>query len=198
YVWELPFGKGKKLLHDGVGRWIAGGWQINGVFSLMTGRPLTFGTNVSANTPGSSFTPDMVTDVHITHVVAGTVGTATWIDTTGCVPVVTASCFLKQPLEPDGKTPHWGNAGRNSFSGPGLGNVDLSLFRKFDIGERVKLEFRAESTNFTNTPAFANPNLTLGDANFGKITGTLAGLISNQGVGGTGPRAINLGLKLTF
>ena len=40
--------------------------------------------------------------------------------------------------------------------------------------------------------------MTLGDANFGKLTGTLAGLISNQGVGGTGPRAINLGLKLTF
>ena len=30
------------------------------------------------------------------------------------------------------------------------------------------------------------------------ITGTLAGLISNQGVGGTGARTIQLGLKFTF
>ena len=198
YVYELPFGKGKRLLTSGVGRWVLGGWQLNGVLSLMTGRPLTFGTNVSANTPGSTLTPDMVGNVNITHAVAGTVGTATWFDTTGCVPVVTASCFLQQPLDADGKTPHFGNTGRNNFSGPGLGNLDFSLFRKFDFTERVKLEFRAESTNVTNSPAFANPNTTLGDANFGKVTGTLAGLISNQGVGGTGPRAINLGLKLTF
>jgi hypothetical protein len=196
YVWELPFGKGKPWLQSGVGRWVAGGWQLNGVFSLMTGRPLTFGTNAAANTPGSSFTPDQVGEVKITHDVAGTVGTATWIDTTGCVPVVTASCFLQNP--PLGTTGRFGTAGRNNFSGPGLGNLDLSIFRKFDVTERAKLEFRVESTNLTNSPAFGNPNLTLGDANFGRITGTLAGLITNQGVGGTGPRAINLGLKLTF
>jgi hypothetical protein len=196
FVWELPFGKGKHWAQTGAARWIVGGWQFNGVLSLMTGRPLTFGTNAAANTPGSSFTPDQIGEVSITHAVAGTAGTATWIDTTGCVPVVTASCFLQQP--PLGLTGRFGTAGRNAFSGPGLGNLDLSLFRKFDLTERAKLEFRAESTNFTNSPAFANPNLTLGDANFGRLTGTLAGLISNQGVGGTGPRAINLGLKLTF
>ena len=164
----------------------------------MSGRPLTFGTNVSANTPGSTITPDQVGSVNITHAVAGTAGTSTWFDTTGCVPVVTASCFLQQPLDADGKTPHFGNSGRNNFSGPGLGNVDFSIFRKFSFTEKINLEFRAESTNTTNSPAFANPNTTLGDANFGRLTGTLAGLISNQGVGGTGPRAINLGLKLTF
>src|SRR6185503_7223632 len=152
YVYELPFGKGKKYLTSGVGRWVAGGWQLNGVLSLMTGRPLTFGTNVSANTPGSSLTPDQVGDIKITHVVAGTVGTATWIDTAGCVPV-TASCFLRQPLDSDGRTPHFGNLGRNNFSGPGLGNLDFSLFRKFETTEKVKVEFRAESTNVTNSPA---------------------------------------------
>ena len=198
YVYELPFGKGKRFLQEGVGRWVLGGWQLNGVLSLMSGRPLTFGTNVSANTPGSTITPDQVGSVNITHAVAGTAGTSTWFDTTGCVPVVTASCFLQQPLDADGKTPHFGNSGRNNFSGPGLGNVDFSIFRKFSFTEKVNLEFRAESTNTTNSPAFANPNTTLGDANFGRLTGTLAGLISNQGVGGTGPRAINLGLKLTF
>jgi hypothetical protein len=196
WVWELPFGKGKKWAQTGAARWIVGGWQLNGVLSLMTGRPMTFGTTAAANTPGSTFTPDQIGEVNITHAVAGTAGSATWFDTSGCVPAVTASCFLQNP--PLGLTGRFGTAGRNNFSGPGLGNLDLSIFRKFDITERAKLEFRAESTNVTNSPAFANPNLTLGDANFGKITGTLAGLIANQGVGGTGPRAINLGLKLTF
>jgi hypothetical protein len=198
YVYELPFGKGKPMAQTGAARWILGGWQVSAVLSLMTGRPMTFGSNVSANTPGSSQTPDQVSPMTVTHTVAGTAGSATWFDTTGCVPVVTASCFLKQPLEADGKTPHFGSMGRNNVSGPGLGNLDLSFFRKFEIRERVKVEFRADSTNFTNSPAFAAPNLTLGDPNFGKVTGTLNGLISNQSIGGTGPRMINLGLKLTF
>jgi hypothetical protein len=159
---------------------------------------MTFGSNVSANTPGSSQTADLVTDINVTHNVAGTAGSATWFDTTGCVGTITSSCFLKQPLDADGKTPHFGNMGRNNFSGPGLGNVDLSLFRKFDIREGMKLEFRVEANNLTNTPAFAAPNTTLGDVNFGKITGTLAGLINNQSIGGTGPRQVNIGLKLTF
>ena len=88
--------------------------------------------------------------------------------------------------------------GRNNFSGPGLGNLDFSLFRKFQVTERLKGEFRFESLNFTNTPAFANPNTTLGSADFGKVTGTLAGLIANQSNGGAGPRTIQFGLKLTF
>ena len=41
YVYELPFGKNKKYLTSGAGQWIAGGWQLNGVLSLMTGRPFT-------------------------------------------------------------------------------------------------------------------------------------------------------------
>jgi len=198
YVYELPFGRGKKFLTSGVGRWVAGGWQLNGVLSLMTGRPFTLGTNVSANTPGSSITPDLRGEMKLTHAVAGTVGTATWFDTTGCVPVVTPSCFVQQPLDADGRTPHFGNLGRNVFNGPGLGNLDFSIFRRIEVTERVKVELRGESTNVTNSPAFGNPNTTLGDANFGRITGTLAGLVTNQGVGGTGPRAVNLGIKITF
>ena len=189
YLYELPFGKGKHWLQGGPGRWILGDWQINGVLSLMTGRPLTFGTNVSANTPGSSQTPDQVGPINVLHSIAGPGGTALWFDT---------SSAFRQPLDADGKTPHFGSMGRNDFNGPGLGDLDLSVFRKFQITERFKAEFRAESLNITNSPAFANPSTTVGSADFGRITSTLAGLISNQGVGGTGPRSIQLGLKLSF
>ena len=189
YLYELPFGKNKKWLTSGVGRWVLGDWQVNAVLSLMTGRPLTFGTTVSANTPGSSQTPDQVGPIRILHGVAGPSGGDLWFDT---------SSAFKQPLDADGRTPHFGNMGRNNIDGPGLGDLDLSIFRLFHITERVKAEFRAESLNFTNSPAFANPNTTVGNVNFGKITGTLAGLISNQSIGGTGPRAISLGMKITF
>ena len=36
-------------------------------------------------------------------------------------------------------------------------NLDLGLFREFSATERVKIQFRAEAFNFTNTPHFNNP-----------------------------------------
>jgi hypothetical protein len=189
FVYELPFGKGKPWLKSGPGRWVLGDWQFSGVLTLMTGLPMTFGTTVSANTPGSSITPDQTGEIQILHGIAGAIGSATyWFDTTP----------FKQPYDADGKTPHFGNMGRNSLSGPGLGDLDLSVSRKFAITERIKGEFRAEGLNVTNSPAFANPNTTVGNVNFGKVTGTLNGLIANQGTGGTGPRNIQLVLKITF
>jgi hypothetical protein len=188
FLYQLPFGKDKRFLQSGPGRWILGDWQVNGVLTLMTGLPMTFGTTMSANAAGSTLTPDMTGQFVVLHNVAGTSGTDLWFDTSQ----------FKQPLDADGKTIHWGNLGHNNVSGPGLGDLDLSLIRHFQLSERFKCELRAESTNFTNSPAFANPNTTVGNVNFGRITSTLAGLIANQGTGGTGPRAIQVGFKLTF
>jgi hypothetical protein len=188
YIYELPFGKNKKFLQSGPGRWILGDWQISGILSLMSGRPLTFSTTVSANTPGSSITPDQTGPVSILHGVAGPGGSALWFDTSS----------FKQPLDADGKTPHFGNIGRNDVNGPGLGDLDLSLFRKFQLTERIKGELRIDSTNVTNSPAFNNPNTQVGSTNFGKITSTLTGLVSGASTGGTGPRGIQLGIKLNF
>ncbi len=188
YLYQLPFGKNGRWFKTGPARWIFGDWQLNGVLTLMTGRPMTFGTTVSANTPGSSITPDIAGNFTVSHAIAGPSGSANWFDTS----------VFKQPLDADGKTPHFGNTGRNAFNGPGLFNLDFSVFRKFPITERVRGELRFESTNFTNTPAFGNPNTTVGSADFGKVTGTLAGLIANQGVGGTGSRGIQLGLRFSF
>lgn len=78
---------------------------------------------------------------------------------------------FSRPLDADGRTPHFGNVGRGIISGPSLRDLDFSLFRKFQISERFKGEFRVESFNLTNTPNFANPNVGQGDANFGKVTG---------------------------
>jgi hypothetical protein len=117
YVYELPFGKGKRWLQSGVGRWVLGDWQLNGVFSLMSGRPMTFGTTVAINTPGSSATPDQTGPITVLHNIAGPGGSVLWFDTAP----------FKQPLDGDGKTPHFGNMGRNDFNGPGLGDLDLLL-----------------------------------------------------------------------
>jgi hypothetical protein len=77
--------------------------------------------------------------------------------------------------------------GRNILTGPGLVNLDFSVFRKFNLTERFRLEFRFESLNFTNTPHFNNPGATYGNPGFGQVTTAQAD-----------QRQIQFGLKLNF
>ncbi len=51
----------------------------------------------------------------------------------------------------------FGTTGRNSLRGPGIFNMDASLFRAFPIGGARRIEFRVEAINVTNTPKFNNP-----------------------------------------
>jgi hypothetical protein len=52
----------------------------------------------------------------------------------------------------------FGTAGFDTLYGPGIVNLDSSLFRSFAIRERMNLQFRVEGLNATNTPHFANPS----------------------------------------
>ncbi|PYT17030.1 MAG: hypothetical protein DMG59_08570, partial [Acidobacteria bacterium] len=99
--------------------------------------------------------------------------------------LVTTQCFA-QPGAENGGLPEFGNLGRNFMSGPGAWNLDASVFRNFDIAEKWKLQFRAESFSVINTPRWNDPSTDINSTNFGKITG--AG----------GARSIQLGAKLIF
>ena len=63
-----------------------------------------------------------------------------------------------------------GNSSRNPVRGPGLQNADLMIGKVFSITERMKLEFRAEAFNVSNTPPLNDPNGSFGSAAFGSIT----------------------------
>jgi hypothetical protein len=71
--------------------------------------------------------------------------------------------------------------------GPGIVNFDLSAFKRFHFDEKRTVEFRAEVFNAANNPHFANPQVTLGNADFGRITSTVLT-----------PREVQLGLKFFF
>src|SRR6185503_2084066 len=64
----------------------------------------------------------------------------------------------------------FGSSGRNILRGPGVVNLDLGLFRKIPIRERVTLELRAEAANVSNTPHFNNPNANVNGGNFMQVT----------------------------
>jgi len=139
---------------------VVGNWQLNGIFSRVTGSPFTVGTsNASLNSAGNTQTADQVkTDVKI----IGGVGRGnSWFDPTAFVPVTAV---------------RFGNSGRNILRGPGQTNLDASIFRDFRVTERFKLQFRAEAFNLSNTPAFNNPGATASSA-----SRNAAGEITNLG-----------------
>jgi outer membrane receptor protein involved in Fe transport len=140
-VYELPFGAGKPFA---TGRWgsrILGGWQTNALFSAYTGTPFTVtASGTSLNAPGNLQTADQV-NAEVRKI--GNIG---------------AGQSFYDPLAFRAVTDvRFGSTGRNILRGPGMGNFDLSLFRTFMLTERWRLEFKAESFNFTNTPHFLNP-----------------------------------------
>src|SRR3989442_5291072 len=174
YIYELPFGSNKRWLHSGIGRWVLGDWQVNGIFSAYSGQPLDIRiSGASLNAPGNSNRPDLIGTPRI----SGGIGPGKqWLD---------VSAFAA----PAPGT--YGTAPRNILSGPRFVNLDFSAFRKFRVTERVGGEFRFESFNFTNTPHFDRPGgtngTTLGNADFGQVTTAL----SDQ-------RQISFGLKILF
>ena len=72
-----------------------------------------------------------------------------------------------------GSTDSRGNLGRNVFRKGGIRNLNTSVSKLWKVGGERSLTFRAESTNFLNTPQFAEPGKELSAPGFGKITNTL-------------------------
>jgi len=152
-IYDLPFGKGKHLGTSRVARALLGGWQLNGLWTWESGLPMNFSaSSTSLNAAGNSQRPNVIGPVEI----LGEKGPGKyWF---------TPTSFANPPAGTVG------NVGRNILYGPRLFNINGSVFRRFNFTEQVRLEFRAEAYNASNTPSFDLPNTTLGDASFGQIT----------------------------
>jgi len=182
-VYELPLGKGKKWGAEGWAAHILGGWQLNGIYSAQSGTPFTVGSSgASVNSPGNSQTADQV---KVTVDKPKLVGRGTsWFDPYAFMPVTAV---------------RFGTVGRNNMRGPGLSNLDASLFRDFQVMERLKMQFRMEVFNVTNTPAFGTPG-TDASAPTRAADGTITNLNNYSSITSAlaTERQIRLALKLIF
>lgn len=188
YVYELPFGKGKRFLASGPVAAVLGGWQVNGILSIATGVPLNFaGNNSVLRAPGNNTTLSYYGGP--IQVTKGNGRDAPWFTPTKCVfggaNPVTTNCFA-QPGAENGGVAEFGNLGYNVISGPGFWNLDASVFRNVKITERFTLQIRGEGLSVINTPQWDKPNTDINSSSFGYITNAF------------GARNIQLGAKLTF
>jgi hypothetical protein len=133
--------------------------------SLRSGIPFTVVTSGGLTNAGGADRPDRIGNGTLP---ASQQSIDHWFDT---------SAFTVQPQYT------YGNSGRNILFGAVSHNMDLSISKSFSIAENKRLQFRAESFNFTNTPAFGQPGATLNGLGVGQITS--AG----------DPRRIQFGLK---
>ncbi|HLJ25815.1 MAG TPA: TonB-dependent receptor [Candidatus Angelobacter sp.] len=176
-LYELPFGHGKRLGSD----WgtllnsLAGGWQWNNIVTLSTGTP--FDVFVNGN---PSNRPDYL----------GNSGNGQLSFLNGALQWISFAAFAAPPVNQTGVFIRPGNLPRNFFHGPGTQTWDMSLFKTFDVNDRLKLQFRTEGYNILNTPQFTSPdaNLSDGPGQFGTIRSTRA----------FSERQIQLALRISF
>jgi hypothetical protein len=169
---ELPFGRGKRFLHDAgkLSDAFIGGWQLNSITTLQTGRPFNIVSNTNdPNYPG--LRPNLIGNPYVAHPTK-----SMWFNPKAfSVPMNQSS---KQII---------GNTPRNFIDGPGFTNEDLSLFKVFTLPREMKFQVRIEGFNVLNTAHYDNPIANVGQ-------GTKFGMIT----GGYNPRVMQFAGRLTF
>lgn len=180
FVWDLPFGRGRAIGKDAHGLLgqLIGGWQINGIVTFQSGFPLTL--SAAGLPPYAGSRPSRVPGVRV--ITSGAI-----VDRIGGVSTPTK--YMDPAAFRPARSFEFGDTPRlmPDLRGPGIRNLDFSLFKNFPIGEQARVQLRAEAFNATNTVRFGNPGTTLGTPGFGVIGGQA-----------NSPRQIQLAAKLIF
>lgn len=177
YVWEMPFGHGRRWLTKGVGAGVLGDWRFSGVHLAQSGTPLELGNSNQYNIFNGRGGATVATHEGWTT----NLGNPDWLGSDRFFQP--KSYFGPQPAD------RLGNAARHNPKARAFPNFahNLSLARSFRFTEAIHLDFRAEAFNMFNTPRFATGSRNLDDPNFGVVRSQL-----NE------PRRLQFALKLYF
>jgi hypothetical protein len=171
-VYQLPVGRGKRVLNSGPLSYILGDWQVNTITALRSGQPYNLSVLGDVANIGNSVgwwsyaRPNLVGDPHVAN--------------------PTATQYYN-PAAFEIPVNSFGNFGKNVLRSAAVYNVDFSLFKRIPIKEDVQLEFRAEAFNVFNIQNLGVPGTTIGVAG--------AGVVNSVALA---PRQIQLGMKLLF
>jgi hypothetical protein len=196
-VYALPFGRGGIGADNLLVRWLAGGWQISGIYQFSSGTPLQLtwsgcsGTNCPAQ--GQNM-PDLASGYAGNSRIIGKYGTSP-NGTTACnlgIAPIGGKCTAIQYVDPAGyqapqdvgtTTPTHvaqyliGNAPRTAPYGvrnPNNWDLDTGIRRSFPLHlENAEFVFEADCLNTWNNVVFSGPNgaWSSGSTSFGAITG---------------------------
>jgi hypothetical protein len=175
FDYQLPFGRGKAI-GNGMGKvadLIAGGWEITGLTTLMSGYPLAPSLQGGTLWNGTQ-RPNLIGDPSMSGSIEDRLSM-----------YLNPAAFSKPAADTFGTAPRT----LPSYRGPGLKTADAALLKNIRFTERKLLQLRLEAFNVTNTPNFGTPNTRVGDTGFGIITGLM---------GNTAPRQLQIAAKFSF
>jgi hypothetical protein len=181
FTWEVP----SPASSSGLPKWALSGWQFGGVYKASTGQPFTpilGGDPAGMKLDETSEPPSLL----------GGPGCATLTNPGNPNTYFKAQCLAFPGLS------RWGNLGRNSLIGPGVSNLDFSVFKNNPvkrISESFNAQFRAEFFNILNRANFASPTQNLAVFDQTGLPVSSAGLITSTQ---TTSRQIQLALKLIW
>jgi hypothetical protein len=160
YLYELPFGKDKFWVTSGAGAHILEGFSVSGSFTFATGTPLTpyYPAAVSDVAQGRTGTlrPNRVPGVSPT---AGGGSAKEWFN---------VAAFTQPAADTYGNA--FGNVSRNSITGPGTVQNNMSLSKTMQLGDTRSMEFRATANNVFNTVQYAGVDASLTSPTAGQVT----------------------------
>ncbi len=183
YVYELPFGKGKRFLGNSnrvlVGA--LGNWKVSAIQTYVSGTPLMINCNQNLYGAGQnarcSFAPGATTgQIPLLN--------PNWTEANAfTVPYLNQAAFVL----PANMT--YGDTGRRlSFlRTPWTVQEDVALIKNFVIREKIRMEIRASASNALNRVTFGSPNTTQSSSQFGYFTGQ-----------GNSPRNVQMGARVSF
>ena len=166
YSYALPLHR--LAARSGVANKILSGWQLSGITRFTTGNPVTISESADASLCGCETLGTPAVDLPdyngqpIQHFNPRTSPSFQYFST---------GEFSAEQLGTEG------NASRRFFSGPGLNNWDMSLFKNVHITERMSLDIRGEFFNIFNHAQFGSPVGSFTASNFGEITSVGSGRI---------------------
>ena len=180
-VYQLPFGRGKEFAKDlhGFANGFVSGWSVNSIVTIQSGFPLTPQLSYNPSNNGDTRNPvrPFVNPAFSGPKIFGK--PTQWFN---------PSAFLAPPAN----SGFYGNLGRDTLPGPGLGTWDFSAVKDTTIRERLRLQFRAEIFNLLNRANFNTPNLIVFTPT--GLSGTAGAITSTS----TTSRQVQFALKLLW
>lgn len=178
YQWSLPFFR----QNHGWTQAVLGGWQVNGIATLMSGTPFTVFDSTDVSNQGGApeitgFSANRPNRVAGQDPNSGPRTTGAWLN---------AAAFAQVIPDPNSPVQQFGTAGRNVGVGPRYANLDFSTLKNFRLTESKNVQFRAEFFNILNHPNFRLPDSDISSPTFNTIQAALP------------PRVIQLALKFLF
>lgn len=177
-IWELPVGKGKRLLSTHPVNAVLGGWQLSASYIAQTGEFLTpsFAGVDPSNTQTVGGIPDRIRNGNLP---AGERTIDRWFDVSAfAVPAANSGRF--------------GTSGRGVISGPGRQIASAAMFKSFPVREQMFVRVQISFTNLFNKANFDVPALNISAPN---NVGTIR---ATSGRDLAGPRNALIGARLDW